>query len=595
MMTRHFRTLISLAQLAAIALLLSACSVLPRSPSQNAVDHSALYPPVTMSVVNLQDDSHAIEHATRPFAAETLYSLLVAEIAGQRQRYDVALYHYLKQAQQTRDPGVAERSTRIAQYVGSQPHANEAVALWLELEPDNPRAHQAAAHIAMEQGQLTLAAYHTEQLWLLTGINQFDVLAANAERHSRVEQERLLVELIELDDRHPKQVQIKFALALISQQLEQYTDALAYIQQALKLDSSAAHISLHEVRVLILMQEIEQAEKKIIALKRRFPEHKGIQVMHARLLLDQRRLTDARNAFAALYQQFPDDDAILFSLALLEYEVGDSQQAYDYLRLLNDSRHHQNEANFYLGNIAYDNEQWQHALHYYRLVRPSREFLPAHMRAAQLIRRLQSVSDAQSYLHEQQVQFPQQRSELQRLEVDLLIQAEQHSTVFLLLSELIEQDEYDIDLRYLRAIVAERLDDLTTVEQDLLWILQRHPQHVESLNALGYTLANRTDRLDEAKTYIIAAYELAPNNPAIMDSLGWLYYRMNDYERARPLLSNAFTQLPDHEIAAHYGELLWQLGETERAYEVWRTGLEQTPNSPVILETLERLNTDITP
>lgn len=592
-MTRHLRTFVTLSFTLFSILLLSGCSTL--SFTQHSADDNAFSDTLTMATVNLNDDSRDTEHATRPFEAETLYALLVAEIAGQRQRYDVALYHYQKQAQYTRDPAVAERSTRIAQYVGSQPHANDAVTLWLEIEADNPRAHQAAANIAMEQGQLTLAAYHTEQLWLLTGINQFDVLAANAERHSHLEQQRLLVELIEIDDRYPNTVQIKFALALLMQQLQQYDDALRYTRQAQELAPDVAHIRLHEVRVLLLQQEMAQAEKKLIALKRRYPEHKGIQVMHARLLLDQRRLDDARHAFAALYEQFPEDDALLFSLALLEYEVGDSAQAYTYLSRLNESRHHQNEANFYLGNIAYDNEQWRHALSYYRLVQPSREFLPAHMRAAQLIERLSNINDAQQYLHEQQQRYPKQRAELRRLEVDLLIQAEQHRAVFTVLSDLITDDKNDIDLRYLRAIVAERLNDLDTVESDLLWILQRHPMHVESLNALGYTLANRTDRLDEAKIYIIAAYELAPDNPAIMDSLGWLYFRLRDYERAEPLLAEAFAQLPDHEIAAHYGELLWHIGETERAHEVWRMGLEHTPNSSVILDTLKRLNTDVTP
>lgn len=593
-MTRHLRTFVTLTLAALSLLLLPGCATLTSLSSTDG-DDSPIMNPLTMPMVNLHDDSHSVDHATRPFEADTLYALLVAEIAGQRQQYDVALYHYLNQAQHTRDPGVAERTTRIAQFVGSQPHANEAVALWLELETDNPRAHQAAAHIAMEQGQLTLAAYHTEQLWILSGITQFDILAANAERHSILEQQRLLVEMIELDDRHPNTVSIKFALALIMQQLQRYDESLSYSQQALALDAKAAHVSLHEVRVLLLMQHTERAEKKLAVLHRRFPEHKGIQVMHARLLLDQRRLDEARQAFFSLYQQFPDDDALLLSLALLEYEVGDSQQAYEYLRLLNDSHHHQNEAHFYLGNIAYDNEQWLHALSYYRLVRPSREFLAAHMRAANIIQRTQTTQDAQQYLHNQQKQYPQQRSELQRLEVDLLIHAQQHAAVFALLTDLIHHDEHDIDLRYLRAIVAERLNNIDSTEHDLLWILERHPHHVESLNALGYTLANRTDRLEEAKHYILAAYELSPNNPAIMDSLGWLYFRMNDFARAKPLLAEAFKQLPDHEIAAHYGELLWNMGQQEQAEDIWRTGLEHTPNSPIILDTLKRLNTDIHP
>ena len=161
-----------------------------------------------------------------------------------------------------------------------------------------------------------------------------------------------------------------------------------------------------------------------------------------------------------------------------------------------------------------------------------------------------------------------------------------------LISQALSVAPEDINLLYTRAMLAERLGDLNKLEQDLRTVIRLRPDHAEALNALGYTLADRTDRWAEALPLIERALELTPENPAVIDSLGWIYFRMGNIERARPLLKKAFEMMKDHEIAAHYGELLWLSGDQNEARDIWLQGLEQTPDSEIILRTLQRLDID---
>lgn len=303
-------------------------------------------------------------------------------------------------------------------------------------------------------------------------------------------------------------------------------------------------------------------------------------------------MDSARDAFAALHKNFPEDSAILLSLALLEEELGQREQAREHLYQLLASQAHTDEAHFYLGKIAQEEEDFDTAIEQYAQVNSGREFLAAHLKASYLLNETQGIDAARSYLNDLRGDFPQQSSELVRIEVDLLSAAGQPEDAMVLISQALSVAPEDLNLLYTRAMLAERLGDLNKLEQDLRTVIRLRPDHAEALNALGYTLADRTDRWAEALPLIERALELTPDNPAVIDSLGWIYFRMGNLEQARPLLKKAFDMMKDHEIAAHYGELLWLSGDQSEARHIWQQGLEQTPDSEIILRTLQRLDID---
>jgi len=145
---------------------------------------------------------------------------------------------------------------------------------------------------------------------------------------------------------------------------------------------------------------------------------------------------------------------------------------------------------------------------------------------------------------------------------------------------------------FLRSVYSQEIKDLALMEEDLRKIIQLNPNNPVAYNSLGYTLADRTDRYDEAYKLIMRAVELAPNDPAIIDSLGWVQYRLGRYEEARANLDRAYELFPDHEVAAHLGEVLWVMGEKSEARSVWRKALESQPDSDHIRSTMERLTSE---
>ena len=150
----------------------------------------------------------------------------------------------------------------------------------------------------------------------------------------------------------------------------------------------------------------------------------------------------------------------------------------------------------------------------------------------------------------------------------------------------------NIQLLFLRSVYSQEINDLTTMEVDLRKIIQLNPNSPVAYNSLGYYLADRSDRIEEAYELIQRAVELAPNDPAIIDSLGWVQYRLGLYDEARKNLDKAYELYPDHEVAAHLGEVLWVMGEKSAARAVWRKALESQPDSEYIRSAMERLTSD---
>ena len=558
-----------------MAALTAACSTFMQQPAEEPE------PVVPQKVVE-----------TRPIPAPTLYSLLVAEMAGQRQRYDVALFHYLDQARKTRDPNVAERALRIAQYVGASSFAAEASAIWLDVEPDDPGAVQAAAQVALGQKKFDRSLELYTRFYDMTGVAQFDFYAAALLPNDETVRSEQLTALEALSTSYPKQGNLLYGQALLLQSLGQDNDAIERIDQALKYDSGLLPAGVQKARILARNNRVEEAIDWLDDLLNDHPDNKQLAVLRARMLLQLGDIAEARDAFSDINAQYPNDQQIILSLALLEEELENYDAAKPLLRELLSKGDKQSEASYYLGRIAANENDPDLALNYYRQISDGREFLPAQLAAAQLLNDEQGVDAAISYLEERRDTYPQYAGQLRRLESDLLIKAGREQDAFESVSSALAAEPEDTNLRYTRAMLAERLGDMALLEQDLRRIIDQNPDHAEALNALGYSLANKTDRLDEAEPLIERAIELQPDNPAIIDSLGWLYFRQGKLNEAGPLLLDAWNRMNDHEIAAHLGEWYWVTGDTESARDIWAQGLDMTPDSDVINETLLRLGVD---
>ncbi len=575
--------------------LITACTYLPISNNQanSSQTTDANSPHTEIGIAEVISQDQESQNNDSPFPAPTLYSLLVAEVAGQRQQFDVSLANYLDQARKTHDPGIAERATRIAQYLGINQYILEAANIWVVSAPFEAQAHQILAQALIKKGDFSTALHHMEAALELAGASQFDYLALNAQQLGRNEKLQLLQQFDQLILKYDDYAQLWMAKGSLLLQLEDYPAALIALDKALDLRDNYTAAALNKARVLHKLNRAEEALVWLDDLHDRLPKHKGIGVLRARILIDLKRVSEARAAFQYLAQSFPNDYAIQLSLGLLHMELEELHEAIAVLSPLTLQINTADEAYFYLARIAEKQQDQTRALRNYRAVQQGRQFLSAQLKAAQLLIKLEGMNAARDFLSHRRSEYSDYNIDLVQLEVELLIKHKFTNEAYQLVGSALLDTPDNTSLLYSRGLLAERMGNIEQLETDLRHIIRLTPDNAEAINALGYTLADKTDRIDEALRLIQQAMKLAPKNPAIIDSLGWVHYRLGDLYQALELLQKAYDKFPDHEVAAHLGEVLWQLERKDEAKNIWQQGLEQKPDSPIIKETLQRFNLDL--
>lgn len=524
----------------------------------------------------------------RAFSQETLLSLLIAELAGQRNRFDIALENYVEQANATQDAGVAERGFRIAEYLGAEQSALETSLLWAKTAPENIDAQRAAAVQLARAGRYDESMTFMEQVLQRQGDTHFDFLALSAAETDPDTRAGLLQSFDRLQAKYPDNSQLQFGKALLLQQDERPQEALELLEQQPSKNRPIASILLHAR----LLQSLERNADALQLLEKGIklhPDDRRLRLTYARLLVTEDRLDDARGEFSSLLQQNPNDDDLRFSLALVCLEAEAWKEAIVYLDELVERGNHVDAAHYNLGRAYEELGDTASALIEYALVGPGNDYLPAQARQSDLLFQQQRGDEASERLRQARDSQPDYAIQLYLIETEAWSKQQDTEHAWQLIEQALEQFPEDLNLLYTRAMLAEKRDNLALLEQDLRFILEREPDNAMALNALGYTLADRTTRYAEAKQLIEQAHQLNPQDPAILDSLGWVNYRMGNLDEAERLLRQAMQAFPDHEVAAHLGEVLWAQGKHQEARTLWREALKQQPDSEILRSTLLRL------
>ena len=242
------------------------------------------------------------------------------------------------------------------------------------------------------------------------------------------------------------------------------------------------------------------------------------------------------------------------------------------------------QAFFYLGLIYARKDRLAAALEWFDKIDAGDLEFDARVNAVTALINLGRMTEARQRLNEVRHRFPHEALRLYLLEAELLSKIKDYDGAFELLSDALEELPGQVELLYSRALVAGQLDRIEVVEADLRAVLEKNPDDHNALNALGYTLVERSDRLDEAKKYLDRAIELKPDDPAILDSYGWLQYRLGHHEVALKYLRRAYDLVRDVEIGAHLGEVLWESGHRQQAKKIWREAMRKDPDQKDIQE-----------
>ncbi|MDE0508957.1 MAG: tetratricopeptide repeat protein [Gammaproteobacteria bacterium] len=524
------------------------------------------------------------------FTSDQLFQAISGELSAQRGDLEQAAEIYFDLATETRDVGIIERAVQFSSAIGDGRSLLELGLLWAQAAPDVPEPHLLLAFQLLEAGRPGQALSHMEQVLEAGGSFEFSILASATGGIGGTQRSELIAGLLSLKERYPDNRSIRIALVQLLAQNQEFAAALTEFEQM----SERAELTPDLVRLHAqLHTSVGQNDGALEALRaglERFPEDRELRLTYARLLLQQRELEAAREQFGIMLAQAPDDWEILLSTGLLDLETENYESAIGIFEQTLAAGMNEDDSHFYLG---YANQQLGDvlaAIEHFRQVRQGVDnFLPAQQQATRLSIQLGQFEEAHDWLA--QLSRGSSRLEVQFISMEsaILLQEGYPERAGELLDLSLNRYPNHADLLFSRVFVHDAVGDMAGSEADLQQIIRMQPDNARALNHLGYMLADRTERYEEALELIERAIALEPEDPAIIDSLGWAQYKLGILEEALENLRRAYAAFPDHEVAAHLGEVLWALDRREEAEQIWEEALAENPESEFVVPTMERL------
>ncbi|HEY0915434.1 MAG TPA: tetratricopeptide repeat protein [Solimonas sp.] len=522
--------------------------------------------------------------------ANAQFHVMAGEMAANRQQPAVAAQEFLKALAITPDPDLAQRATQLALLAKDMGLALQAAQRWLVVEPSALEAREVIARLALEAGDKAEVQRQAQAIvdghagGRDDGYRHVALLLAQAgNEHGPAALEIMR----QLTAKEPKRAGAQHALALVALRYEDLPLAEASARQAVELSKGAEEETLLLAGVLVRQKKLDESGALVDKLA---GGSKGATIRYAysRLLLEADQRDAARSQLQKALAANPKMDEARFALGVLAVSDRQYAEAEKYLQPLMQGERTQ-EAALQLGRMEETRKNWDKALAYYAKVTNGMPAVEALMRRASVMAENGQLPAARSLLAQARDQLPPLGTRFYRAEAEILLEANANDEALKLLDEAVSDYPEDADLLYSRSLVHERLGQLPLAEKDLRSLLAEDPDDARALNGLGYMLLVHTQRLDEATEMIRRAHELEPDDAAIIDSLGWAEFKRGRNREALTWLQQAYDKFPDPEVAAHLGEVLWALGEKDRARDVWNKALADDPDHRVLKETVQRL------
>jgi Tfp pilus assembly protein PilF len=521
---------------------------------------------------------------------ETLYQILLGEIAGKRGHTGAAAT--LGQvAQKTRDPRLAERATLAALDARRFEEALKSAQLWVELRPHDIEAHEALAVVWMELDRLADAQRQFETMLALDREQNspdqgyMRVAAVLSRTSNRAASLKTMQQLVQAQTRLPA---AQFALALLAVRIGDLDQAQAATEQALKLRPDWEEAALFRARILVSQKDLHKAQQFYEAFLKDYPAATNFRHNYARYLIDQKLWEQARKQFLRVMADRPNDADTVFAVGLLSLQLNQLDDAEKYLRRTLVLQPQNEQARVSLGQVAEQQKQYANAAQTYRDVGPGEYYFEAQLRLAVVMARQGELVKARAHLHALMPESTPQFVQRALSEEQILRDARQYPQALEVLNAAIVQLPGDKDLLYARALVAEKLNMIDLAEADLRTVIKQDSKNAHALNALGYTLADHTTRYREAQELLTQALALRSDDAFILDSMGWLHYRLGNYSEAVRYLKRALELRSDAEISAHLGEVLWVMGNRKEAESVWERALRETPDNEALVDVVKK-------
>lgn len=524
--------------------------------------------------------------------SELMYEVLVGELSGQFGDVGQALEHYVNAAQLTDDPSVAERATRIAMFAKDWPAGIKAATRWSELVGENLEISQILGVLELRSGNIDGAVPHFEKIMLAADDSPakgYSIIGAVLAREPDSESSLKLLE--KLVNKHFENPYGHLTLASLAFQSQDFQRTIDESELALGFKPDLIEARAMRAQALMNLGETDQALAAMKIIVEEEPGNREMRTAYSRMLIGAERYDEAIREFEVLLVANPNDGELIYRLGLLYLQQKEFGKAKVKFKRLVDRQQRVDESHYYIGRTDEEQKNFSEAIAEFEKVKQGEYYIDAKARMASIYVERDGIDKAQTYLKSLRgtLSAPESIIEVYLIEGQLLHDEELYVAAMDLYSEGLQEFPGHSDLLYARALMAEEIDRIDLLEADLKLILAEDPENASALNALGYTLADHNSRVDEALGYIKKALEIRPDDPAVMDSMGWVQFRLGNYAEAETYLRKAFGVLEDAEIAGHLVELLWAQGNYDEANKVMNDMLERFPEDEYILELKQRL------
>ncbi|MFL9864230.1 tetratricopeptide repeat protein [Paraburkholderia fungorum] len=530
-----------------------------------------------------------------PLSSQIVFQVLAAEVALQRDQPAPAYQTYLALARDTHDPRMAQRATEIALAAQSPSDALAAAQLWQQYAPNSERAAQLDASLLVLSGKPDDAEpILARELTKVPAENRGSAILALqlllSRGPNRIGGLHVLQDLLKDDLNRPEA-----QLAIARQQLvsDDAPGARKSLEQALTLkpDYLPAALMLSQMGPEERKEGIASLEKYV----QQNPKSHDARLALAQMYLASDRLDDAQKQFEIMHKNNAADLTPLMALALIKIQQKNFNDAQTYLTQYAQQAEKTpgadpGQAYIYLAQLALEQKNEAAAGDWLNKVTPSsQQFMPAQITRAQLLAKQGKTDDARRLLAGLQSPDPRDQALIARTDAAILFDAKRYPEAETRLQQATAAFPDDPDLTYDYAMSAEKTGHYDVMEAQLRKLIQTQPDNPQAYNALGYSLADRNQRLSEADKLVEKASSLAPNDAFIMDSVGWVKYRMGNTTDAIKLLRKAYDLQPNAEIGAHLGEVLWKTGAQDQARAAFRDARKLEPDNDTLVKTLQRL------
>ena len=549
-----------------------------------------------------RDDEPQVPAVPTALDAELFYQLLLGEITARGDEPAAGYSLILDAARKTNDPTLYQRAVDVAFQSRSGEAALQAARAWRQAVPDSREANRYVLQILVALNRVAESAEPLKtEIGLVDPKERNAVLAQVPRVYARVSDKKLAAATVEqalaayLSDPATGAA----AWTTIGRLRLAASDTPGAVEAARRAQAVNPRAEGPALLALELMDpKLPQAE----VLVKRYMEGKPLPELrmgYARALLDAQRYPEASQQLVVITAEkpeYPEAWLVQGTLALQDNHDADAEKSLKrYIELAQAQRSGEERARglaqayLSLSRIAEKRKDFALAGAWLDKIENPQDLVAAQHRRASILARQGRMDEARKLLRSLPERNPDDARMKLMAEVQLLRDNKQYKAAFEVLGQAVAKPPFDPDLAYDQAMLAEKFGNMPEMERLLRKVIEVKPEYHQAYNALGYSLAERNMRLPEAKALIQKALTYAPDDPYISDSLAWVEFRLGNKAEALRLLDDAYKARPDADIAAHLGEVLWSMGQRDRAHAIWKEGLLLNGDNETLQETLKRL------